>query len=106
MFAADPADAAPAAAALDEAVRWLDGALDPSGPYATGEAFSLADCALAPFALRLGVLGELCGYEPPADAARFAAWREACLARPSVRASMVPSDPKAYFAKARGPGER
>lgn len=99
MFATDAPEAAAAASALDEAIRWLDGALDPSGPYACGDAFTLADCALAPFAIRLGVLGPLCGYEPPAGAARVAAWREACLARPSVRASMVPSDPQAYLDK-------
>lgn len=87
-----------AAAALDEAVRWLDGALDPKGPFALGENFTLADCALAPFAIRLRLLEPLSGYKAPEDASRVHAWVEACLARPSVQRTMVQEDPdKSYF---------
>lgn len=50
-----------------------------------GEAFTLVDCALAPFGLRLGVLEGLCGYKVPADLSRVARWREAVAARPSVQ---------------------
>ncbi|KAI8474547.1 MAG: glutathione S-transferase [Monoraphidium minutum] len=92
MFAANEADAAAAAKTLDEAVAWLESAIDATGPYATGPDFTLADCALAPFIIRLAVLDPLFGYSVPASATRLAAWRDACLARPSVAATIAPPD--------------
>jgi glutathione S-transferase len=92
MFAADAADAAAAASGLDEALKWLDGALDPAGPYALGSDFTIADAAMAPFALRLSVLEPLVGYAPPSGLPRFEAWRAACAARPSVKATMQPPE--------------
>lgn len=96
MFASE-ADSEAAKKGLDEAVAWLDSALDPQGPYAAGAAFTLADAALAPFALRLPVLEGLAGYETPASAKRVAAWTAALLERPSVQASMAPPDPKRTY---------
>lgn len=83
-------DANAAAAALDDALRWLDGELAAGGgPFALGAQFTLADCAVAPFVLRLGLLQPLAGYEAPEGLARLEAYRAALLARPSVRATMV-----------------
>jgi len=88
MFAASEADAKAAGAALDDALKWLDGALDAKGPFALGENFTIADCAMIPFALRLAVLEPLVDYKVPSGLARFEAWRAACRARASVAATL------------------
>jgi glutathione S-transferase len=46
--------------------RWLESQISAGGgPFVCGSSFSLADAAVAPFMLRLPVLGELAGYQVP-----------------------------------------
>jgi glutathione S-transferase len=93
MFSSgDGPEAAAAKAALDEALAWLDTELDAAGPYALGAQFTLADCAMAPFALRLPLLAALSGYKPPQGLARYERYAAALAARPSVKASMRPPE--------------
>lgn len=84
-------------AALDEALQWLEKELDASGPFAMGSDWTLADCAMGPFIIRLGLLKEVCGYEVPASLARVARYRDAVLSRPSVKATMQPPEGGSYF---------
>jgi glutathione S-transferase len=63
---------------LDIAYRWLDGALA-DGEWATGEAFTLADCAAAPSLFYADWVHEI-----PAGFANLRAYRARLLARPSV----------------------
>lgn len=89
MFAATEEDTAAASAALDDALQWLEGALHPTGPFALGDSFTLADCAIAPFLIRLQLIEALNGYKVPAGLSRVAAYQDAILARPSVQGSMA-----------------
>lgn len=63
---------------LDVAYRWLDGALADK-EWATGEAFTLADCAAAPSLFYADWVHEI-----PAELADLRAYRARLLARPSV----------------------
>ncbi len=93
MFAPAGADSDAAGAALSEALAWFDSELSKGGgPYALGENFTLADAAIAPFMLRLGVLCALCGYGVPAGLKALEAYRAAVAAHPAVVASMVPPE--------------
>jgi glutathione S-transferase len=92
IFASE--DEAPAAGkALGEALTWLDSALDPTGPYAAGANFTLADAALTPFVIRVSLLQGLIGYKVPEGLDRVKAWQAVVLDRQSVKDSIVPPDP-------------
>lgn len=94
MFApAGGPDAGAAASALSEALAWFDAELAAGGgPYAMGANFTLADAAIAPFMLRLGVLARLCDYEVPTGLKALESYRSALRAHPAVAASMVPPE--------------
>jgi glutathione S-transferase len=63
---------------LDTAYAWLDGQLD-GKTWATGEAFTLADCAAAPSLFYADWVHEI-----PASLVNLKAYRARLLARPSV----------------------
>jgi glutathione S-transferase len=60
------------------------------GPFFNGGDFSLMDAAIAPVFMRMELLDEWSGLEGIYDATpKVAAWKDALLARPSVRDSVV-----------------
>ena len=74
----DPAGVADAHALLDRAYAWLDGALA-GRTWATGDAFTLADCAAAPALFYADWVHPIDGKH-----ARLRGYRARLLARPSV----------------------
>jgi glutathione S-transferase len=72
---------------LDEAL----GARAGAGPYFNGAKFSLVDAAYAPFLQRYTFMDRLRPLGIIEKFARLAAWRDALLAAPSVKASTVPN---------------
>ena len=87
----DPTNVANARALLGTAYRWLDGVLA-AGPWAVGDAFSLADCAAAP------ALFYADWVEPiPAPCANLHAYRRRLLARPSFARAVDEARPYRHF---------
>jgi glutathione S-transferase len=87
----DPAGVRGARDMLDTAYRWLDGALD-AKQWATGGAFSLADCAAAPalfFADWVHPIGR--------DHGNLRAYRARLLARPSFARAVDEARPYRRF---------
>jgi glutathione S-transferase len=88
----DPRGVREARAMLETAYAWLDARMA-TREWATGEAFTMADCAAAPFLFYADWTHEI---EP-----RFAnvrAYRERLLARPSFRRAMEEARPfRSYF---------
>ena len=88
----DPRGVREARAMLETAYAWLDTRMA-TREWATGEAFTMADCAAAPFLFYADWTHEI---EP-----RFAnvrAYRERLLARPSFRRAMEEARPfRSYF---------
>jgi glutathione S-transferase len=72
---------------LDEALALRGNA----GPYFNGPKFSLVDAAYAPFLQRYTFLDRLKPVGVIEKFARLAAWRDALLANPAVKASTVPN---------------
>jgi glutathione S-transferase len=62
-----------------------------AGPYFNGAKFSLVDAAYAPFLQRYTFMDRLRPLGIIEKFARLAAWRDALLAAPSVKASTVPN---------------
>ena len=62
-----------------------------SGPYFNGPKFSLVDAAYAPFLQRYTFLDRLKPVGAIEKFPRLAAWRDALLAAPAVKASTVPN---------------
>eukprot|EP00877_Chromochloris_zofingiensis_P011217 jgi/Chrzof1/6349/Cz18g05080.t1 len=93
MFATDPSSQETATSALNDALSWLESQAHPEGPYFMGPQFTLVDCAIAPFFVRLKLLDNLKGYRMPDDYQRLQRWLSACLDRPSVKDSMKPPEP-------------
>lgn len=80
------AEATSAATTLDALLT----ASSPAGPFFSGEAFGLADVALAPFVVRLlPVLRTLRGFDLLATHPRLAAFAAAVRERPSVKATSL-----------------
>jgi len=87
------ADSAAAGKDLDEGLRWLESQISAAGgPFVAGSSFTLADAAMAPFMIRLPVLGELCGYKLPEDVPLVSAYITKITSHPSVAASINPPD--------------
>ena len=61
------------------------------GPYFNGREFSLVDCAYAPFLQRYTFMDRLKPIGATEKFPRLAAWRDALLAAPAVKASTVPN---------------
>jgi glutathione S-transferase len=60
------------------------------GPFFNGQKFSLMDAAIAPVFMRMELLDEWSGLDGLYDQTpKLAAWKDALLARPSVRDSVV-----------------
>jgi len=90
--ARDPLGVERARAMLDTIYAWLDGVLA-SGPWAAGEAFSLADCAAAPALFYADWTHPI-----PARFAALRAYRARLLARPSFARAVEEARPfRAYF---------
>ena len=89
--ARDPYGVAEARALLERAYAWLDAYLD-GRTWAAGEAFSLADCAAAPFLF-------YADWSHPIDAGhtRVRAYRERLLARPSFRRAVDEARPYRHY---------
>ena len=78
----------------------LDGALaarGTAGPYFNGAKFSLVDAAYAPFLQRYTFMDRLRPLGIIEKYPRLAAWRDALLAAPSVKASTVPNIEAAWL---------
>ena len=78
----------------------LDGALTArgnAGPYVNGAKFSLVDAAYAPFLQRYTFMDRLRPLGIIEKYPRLAAWRDALLAAPSVKASTVPNIEAAWL---------
>lgn len=75
---------AQAAGALHERFAWLETQLG-DGPYFTGAAFTLVDCAFAPVFRYFEVFDAIGDFGVFAGLPRVQAWRTALAARPSVR---------------------
>lgn len=71
------------------------------GPYFNGKAFSLVDAGYAPFLQRYMFLDRIRPMGFIDQFPRLTAWRDALLARPSVRASTVPDLESIYRANLR-----
>ena len=88
----DPRGVADAKARLDQSYAWLDGELK-GGPWAAGEAFTLADCAAAPalfYADWVHPIGEAFGH--------VRAYRARLLERPSFARAVEAARPyRSYF---------
>ncbi len=62
------------------------------GPYFRGEHFGMVDVAAAPALMRLTWIEQLApDYSAFSDFPKLSAWRDALLARPSVRKSVLPT---------------
>ena len=61
-----------------------------TGPFFNGAKFSLVDAAYAPFLQRYTFMDRLCPVGIIEKYPRLAAWRDALLAAPAVKASTVP----------------
>lgn len=61
-----------------------------AGPFFNGPKFSLVDAAYAPFLQRYTFMDRLCPVGIIEKYPRLAAWRDALLAAPAVKASTVP----------------
>lgn len=70
---------------MPRSCRWLDQSIQ--GPYFLGEAFSLVDCALLPWLLRMPAYCAVTGYKQPEGLAILEHYVARCLERPSVAAS-------------------
>lgn len=66
------------------------------GPFFNGAAFALTDTAYAPLLMRLGIIERYYPQGWLTQTPKVGAWRQALLARPSVRESVV-SDFEARF---------
>ena len=82
-----------ARAGLDDGLSEFARQMDPTGPYFTGDQFTWADLALAPWYERLRtVAAAYRSFEMPVDGvvtARLDRWYEAVRARPSVAATLA-----------------
>jgi glutathione S-transferase len=88
----DPLGVTEARAALDTAYAWLNGTLA-GRTWATGETFTLADCAAAP-----SLFYADWAHEIPASLAVLKAYRARLLARPSVARAVNEARPyRAFF---------
>ncbi len=86
-FAARAAKIADPFAKLDEAL----GKRGNAGPYFNGPGFSLVDAAYAPFLQRYTFMDAVKPLGMIEKYPRLAAWRDALLAAPAVKASTVPN---------------
>lgn len=86
-FAARAAKIADPFAKLDEALNKRGNA----GPYFNGPGFSLVDAAYAPFLQRYTFMDAVKPLGMIEKYPRLAAWRDALLAAPAVKASTVPN---------------
>jgi glutathione S-transferase len=87
QFAANAAKIAGPFGKLEEAL----GARGNAGPYFNGAKFSLVDAAYAPFLQRYTFMDRLRPLGVIEKFPRLAAWRDALLAHPAVKASTVPN---------------
>ena len=64
---------------------WLDKTI--KGPYFLGQDFTLVDCTLLPWLVRLPAFSAVTGYAQPAGLENLQQYISACLERPAVAAS-------------------
>lgn len=91
LLKSDDEDRERASSMLDRELHWLTEQSDPSGPWFLGDFFSLADCAIVPFLLRLPVLDHYRGYKPPTD--HLDVWAGSALDRGSLASTLRTPDP-------------
>jgi glutathione S-transferase len=82
----------------------LEGHVAPTGPYVTGERFSLVDAAFAPVFRYFDAFEQLAGLSLLSDLPRVKGWRAALAGRPSVKDAVAQDYPErlASFLQARG----
>lgn len=94
MYADSEEEFSARATKIAEPFRKLDEALERqgnSGPYFNGASFSLVDAAYAPFLQRYTFMDRVRPLGILENFKRLAAWRDALLAAPAVKASTVPN---------------
>jgi glutathione S-transferase len=91
LLRSDPEDRNDAIDMLDRELEWLVDASEENGPWFLGDDFTLADCAVVPFLLRLPVLNHYREYTAPRSA--IDTWREAGRTRETVQSTMRTPDP-------------
>lgn len=92
----DPAVRSKCREILDKELTWLDTLLA-TGPYFLGAQFSLVDCAIVPFLLRLPVLEVYRQYQEPECCLLLRAYIKTVQQRASVQASMYHPENKNYM---------
>jgi glutathione S-transferase len=75
--------------ALSEGLEKLEAAMDPQGPFFSGQTFRLIDTAYAPMLLRLSIVAKKTGIDLIAKSARLSQWADVLLAKESVKHSVV-----------------
>lgn len=105
VSAKDEATAEEARTGMTHNLKVLDAHLSTDGPFFSGEAFSLTDCAFAPFFMRLDRL-EAAGAQPlPLEGLeRVARYRQALAELEAVRDSVVAEFDQLYLGFVKGQG--
>jgi len=82
--------------AINNALQQLEDILQ-DGPFFNGKEFCLVDAAFAPFFMRLGIVEGQQRFGFYDDKPKVGKWVEACLARDSVKNSVIPDLKEKYL---------
>lgn len=85
QFEQDAEERGPLFEAVSAELSWLDKTI--RGPYFLGEQFSLVDCALLPWLMRMDAYCAVTGYTQPEGLGNLQQYLQRCLERPAVAAS-------------------
>lgn len=91
LLKSDPEDRKKASTTLHRELDWLTQKSDSSGPWFLGNFFSLADCAIVPFLLRLPVLNYYRNFESPTKL--IEPWTKSAPDRGSINSTLKTPDP-------------